>query len=617
MVNVSQQDAEQRDLDRQQQERSRRRLLYLVLLLLLLLSCSYCCMFLSAQLSLTRSPEQRLDAAIASYVEVDYKPIAKKMATVYRRAPVKAEVVTAVIRDRRRNTPEAIVMVITATPTPSPTSTSIPTRTPLPTFTKTSTPLPATDTPIPPTAPPPDTPEPPAAPTSTPPPAPTAEPTLPPTAVPTPQPTAVPTEVPTLEPTLAPTPAPTLAPTEEPTLEPTAVPTLEPTTAPTLVPTLEPTVAPTLEPTIAPTLEPTLVPTLEPTLAPTVEPTLEPTIEPTEVPTVEPTDEPTVEPTEEPTATPTETPTDLPTVTPTDTPLPAPIVTDIVPPGSGINVTIVITGVWGENFQSGAEFILSLGGQVISATGITYISPTLLTGNLTIGDTPGLWDVTVINPDDQSGTLPNGFFVNKESVCEGQFAGAPGDTPWQCDNALGSPDGVPAAICYDNSVIILDLGPGGVQDGAGYDFYYYEYWDSSGPGVSMDMVQIDVSSDVNSDGLPNDPWADGVFIWGDCNAATAPCSTESLQNNGSISGFYFTDGDWESNDYISASDLHPGFDADGNGSIGAEDGSGIAIDIGNDDGSSYRFVRLRRYPLGSSTTDRDECADVDAIEPIH
>jgi len=176
-------------------------------------------------------------------------------------------------------------------------------------------------------------------------------------------------------------------------------------------------------------------------------------------------------------------------------------------------------------------------------------------------------------------------------------------------HALCMPDGSRFAVVgtAEDSVLILDMGH--LPDQEGDDLVYYEFWGSdkgpgSIPGILMDPVQIDVAQ--ATDTCEPDPitWQT-VLIWGDDNSS----------NNGNIPLDYARDGE-SANDPIPAIYLYAGSDLDGNGVVDAMDGSGVAINIGGEDGRVWRFVRIRRFPLGMAAPST-ESAEVDAVEAIH
>ncbi len=148
------------------------------------------------------------------------------------------------------------------------------------------------------------------------------------------------------------------------------------------------------------------------------------------------------------------------------------------------------------------------------------------------------------------------------------------------------PDRKFAIVGYKpESFLILDMGPGNeIIDQQGIDFYYYErYYE---PGILLDRVEVAVAQDDGS-GTPA-PFA-VVFIWGDDNP----------ENNGILPLAYVPE---DPNKPINSSDLH--------------DITGIGINIGNDDGVAYRFVRFQTYPIIAVPAD-DELVEVDAVEGIH
>ena len=241
---------------------------------------------------------------------------------------------------------------------PSPTAAAV-----LPT--PTDTPVPPTPTPLPESL------------TATPvPPTPTYTPVPPTPTPPPPSPTATPVPA-------TPTPLPPL---------PTATP-VPPTPTDTPVPAT-PTPMPT--PTHTPTWTPTFTPT--PTHTPTSTPTFTPT--PTHTPTWTPTFTPT------PTHTPTWTPTFTPTPTDTPTPMPSPQVL-AVNPTQGDNDAVITITITGANFLPNPSASLVDGGPASLST--TYLSPTSLNAVIPAWFTAGYYDLTVTNPDSQSGTLTNAF----------------------------------------------------------------------------------------------------------------------------------------------------------------------------------------------------------------
>ena len=120
-----------------------------------------------------------------------------------------------------------------------------------------------------------------------------------------------------------------------------------------------------------------------------------------------------------------------------------------------------------------------------------------------------------------------------------------------------------------------------IVDGPGINFYFYErpYY----PGIQLDRVEVAVAQE---DG--NGPFV-VVFIWGDGNPG----------NNGVIPSSYFPE---DANKPISATDLY--------------NTTGIGINIGNDDGKTYRFVRFQTHPT-DAVPENDQVVEVDAVEGIH
>jgi len=98
----------------------------------------------------------------------------------------------------------------------------------------------------------------------------------------------------------------------------------------------------------------------------------------------------------------------------------SPIVPTIstITPASGFNTGIVsITDLSGTGFSSGATVILTKAGQTnISAT-IVSVTLTKITCNINLnGQTAGLWNVVVTNPDGQSTTKNGGFEIRAPSA---------------------------------------------------------------------------------------------------------------------------------------------------------------------------------------------------------
>ena len=165
----------------------------------------------------------------------------------------------------------------------------------------------------------------------------------------------------------------------------------------TLTPTLTPT--PSQTPTGTPT--PTTTPTSTPTGTPTSTPTSTPS--PTPSPTPWPTETPFQPPPRPTTAVPT--PTDTPT--PTPTPIPPPPTLLSITPNHGVNsapVSVVITGT---DFFGLPTAILRTSDNIA----ISEATTDTLTGTVPAGLTPGVYALTVRNPDGQSGMLSPAYTV--------------------------------------------------------------------------------------------------------------------------------------------------------------------------------------------------------------
>ena len=126
--------------------------------------------------------------------------------------------------------------------------------------------------------------------------------------------------------------------------------------------------------------------------------------------------DPTPTPTPDPNATPTPTPTATatPTPTPTSTPTPVPGATPVVDacnPNNGSNGDQLIVAVTGSNFQDGATADF---GKRVKVQNVTFVSSGLLDVQIKVHPkaSSGPRDVTVTNPDKQSGTQVGCFTVN-------------------------------------------------------------------------------------------------------------------------------------------------------------------------------------------------------------
>jgi subtilisin family serine protease len=96
---------------------------------------------------------------------------------------------------------------------------------------------------------------------------------------------------------------------------------------------------------------------------------------------------------------------------------PGPTVTSITP-DAGINTgPVTITNLSGANFEPNSSVVLTKAGILsINATNVSVVSSSKITCIINITNAEsGPWNVTVSNPDGQSGTLINGFYVNVPS----------------------------------------------------------------------------------------------------------------------------------------------------------------------------------------------------------
>jgi flagellin-like protein len=136
-------------------------------------------------------------------------------------------------------------------------------------------------------------------------------------------------------------------------------------------------------------------------------------------------------------------------------PLPSPLISAITPSSGTIGSIVSITNLQGSNFQSGTRIFLNStsGAANISVLGVTFVGSTQLTGVADLTGAPaGQRTVVVINPDGQSGTLPNGFTISATSPAPvtADFAGAPttGIVPLTVQFADGS-TGSPATYSWN------------------------------------------------------------------------------------------------------------------------------------------------------------------------
>lgn len=85
-----------------------------------------------------------------------------------------------------------------------------------------------------------------------------------------------------------------------------------------------------------------------------------------------------------------------------------------ITPNSGVNTgSVSNVSIAGIGFVSGATVKLTMSGQTdVTATNVQAVSTNQITCNFDLtGKTPGAWNVVVTNPDQQQGSLPNGFTI--------------------------------------------------------------------------------------------------------------------------------------------------------------------------------------------------------------
>jgi hypothetical protein len=211
--------------------------------------------------------------------------------------------------------------------------------------------------------------------------------------------------------------------------------------------------------------------------------------------------------------------TDTVTVTVTS-PSSAPTVTSITPATGANTGTISITNLTGTSFVNGARVKLNRTGQLdIAATGVVWVSATKLTCNLSLaGAAPGTWNIVVTNPDNRSGTLPNGFTVGEKTKMTTNGVFRPSKHQFYLDyNGNGVWNGGVADRSYSNFGIPTDSPVSGDWNKDGKSevgvfrnathIWYLDYngngtWNSLGDrqynfGISGDLP---VSGDWNKDG---------------------------------------------------------------------------------------------------------------------
>lgn len=159
--------------------------------------------------------------------------------------------------------------------------------------------------------------------------------------------------------------------------------------------------------------------------------------------------------------------------------------------------------------------------------------------------------------------------------------------------SLCEPDGKTADVgVKKSSLLILDMGADyQIVDGPGIDFYYHEWLntDSNPVTVYMDWVEVAVAPEpVEGVDGPFDADYVTVLIWGD----------DDPTNNGTLAGYE----NEAANQFIHPDDLiHE---------------SGIGIDIGADDGTLYRYIRIQSHPPAIKPGQGDR-AQLDAIEAVN
>jgi hypothetical protein len=111
-------------------------------------------------------------------------------------------------------------------------------------------------------------------------------------------------------------------------------------------------------------------------------------------------------------------PTTAPVTTSTTTPLPAPSVTGITPASGMVGTTANITGITGINFRPGVAVKLMRGTYSLAGKGVNAVSATKITCEFVIlpSTQTGTWNLTVTNPDGQSGTLANAFTITNTTT---------------------------------------------------------------------------------------------------------------------------------------------------------------------------------------------------------
>jgi hypothetical protein len=128
-------------------------------------------------------------------------------------------------------------------------------------------------------------------------------------------------------------------------------------------------------------------------------------------------------------------PTPTPTWTPTASPSPPPVV-ESIEPDSAVEGTAVEVMIYGYFFEAGATPYIAF----TQLTDVDYLGPELepphrwrLSATLPAGLAPGVYDVTVVNPDGRAGVLTDGF-----TITEGP---TPTPTPSATPTSTATPEG--------------------------------------------------------------------------------------------------------------------------------------------------------------------------------
>ena len=246
--------------------------------------------------------------------------------------------------------------------------------------------------------------------------------------------------------------------------------TPSPSTTPTQTPTGTPTSTPTGTPTSTPTG--TSTPTASPTATSTPTATPEPPTPTQGLPPRPATDTPT----------PSETPTPTDTPTPTPTPVPPPIIFSITP-NQGVNTPPPVTvTILGANFFGLP--VVTLGDSATIA--VSAATTDTITGTVPAGLTPGVYALTVRNPDLQYGRLSPAYIVlnvpSPNTTLETGYistfgpaaSGAEGDDDHVQVIFFEVPDGTPGNLY----VRIFDADTGGVP-GSPPDEQHSGTWDTT------------------------------------------------------------------------------------------------------------------------------------------